>query len=54
MKPMLISHEEWKRKPYIAEIFVTQNISHLAPITQIQAVCFTKDNQVVLYKHAYG
>lgn len=54
MKPIFIERSDWKGEIFINEIYTYTEELNLSPITQVQAVCFTEDDQVVLYKHIDG
>lgn len=54
MKRIGTYQKNWKGRGYTSEVYLTEDVMGLSPVTQIQAVCFTQDQDVVLVKHKYG
>ncbi len=56
-KPLVTITLDWTQIEHKLEFFKTNDISNLGKITQVQAVCFSDKDQVVLYyndKEKYG
>ena len=51
---LFTGHSEWKGKPYITELYSSDDCLTVSPITQVQAVCFTDPNHIVFYKNIEG
>ncbi len=51
-KPIFVVEMKWKNDIYALELYNSINFSGLKSVTQVQAVCFTDDNDVVLYQHS--
>ena len=51
-KPIFVEEMKWKNDIYALELYNSINFSGLKSVTQVQAVCFTDDNDVVLYQHS--
>lgn len=54
MKPIYVERTEWDGEVFINELYETSVIPDVSPVTQVQAVCFTEDGEIVLYKHIDG
>lgn len=55
--PQLLYKEtsDWKRVSFVSELYVYDDgAQSLAPVTQVQAVPFTEDGKIVVYKHIDG
>ena len=54
MQPLLVERSDWKGEIFINEIYNYSEDLNLSPVTQVQAVCFDENGQIVLYKHIDG
>ena len=56
MKDTLLYKGEllWKGKIFLADLYESDDYSHLSPLVQVQAVCFLSKNEVVLFEHIDG
>lgn len=54
MQSIFTEKSTWKDKVYINELYLSTDTDSLDPVTQVQAVCLTEDDQVVLYEHVDG
>ncbi len=48
-------NQDWKGTLFTNELYeYDENVKLLMPVTQVQAVCFIKSGEVVLYKYIDG
>lgn len=53
-EPICTEQLDWKGNPYLIECFDSIDISEINPIKQVQVVCFTNNDSIILYKHTGG
>lgn len=54
-KLLLKEISDWKGVSFTSELFdYNESTELLSPVTQVQAVCFIKSGEIILYKHIDG
>lgn len=53
-EPIYSEETFWKDKSLTLEIYGDTNFDRLSPVTQVQAVCFDEQDNVILYEHIEG
>lgn len=54
VEPTYVEEIDWKGTQYVLEFFKIHDFSKIAPKTQAAGICFTDDDNVVLYKNIEG
>jgi ADP-ribose pyrophosphatase YjhB (NUDIX family) len=54
IKPIYTENTTWKEKPFKVELYPTEDITYISPITQVAGVCFIDKDNLVFYKNIKG